>query len=89
MRRGRLLQLMAVCAALVPLLLAANAQQCSVGANGPQLYGYSIVAEFPHDARAFTQGLQHDTVCEANACRDVFWESTGGYARCVGAGQTL
>jgi glutamine cyclotransferase len=38
------------------------------------------MAELPHDAGAFTQGLQYDVVCddaEGAACREVFWESTG------------
>jgi hypothetical protein len=68
--------LMGVCA-FVPLLLVAS-QTCEVGPGGPQLWGYEVVAEFPHDPRAFTQGLQHDTVCNAqNSCSEVFWESTG------------
>jgi glutamine cyclotransferase len=69
---------MGVCA-FVPLLLVAS-QTCEVGPEGPQLWGYEVVAEFPHDPRAFTQGLQHDSVCNAqNSCSEVFWESTGQY----------
>lgn len=71
--------LMSVCA-FVPLLLVASqtSQTCEVGPGGPQLWGYEVVAEFPHDPRAFTQGLQHDTVCNAaGSCSEVFWESTG------------
>lgn len=68
--------LMSVCA-LVPLLLVSS-QTCDPGPGGPQLFGYEVVAEFPHDSWAFTQGLQHDTVCtKQGSCSDVFWESTG------------
>lgn len=72
------LWLMSVCA-LVPLVLVAS-QTCEVGPGGPQLYTYEVVAEFPHDPRAFTQGLQHDTVCNSKGtCNEVFWESTGTF----------
>jgi hypothetical protein len=55
-----------------------SSQTCQVGPEGPQLWGYDVVAEFPHDSRAFTQGLQYDTVCNAaGTCSEVFWESTG------------
>lgn len=67
---------MSVCA-FVPLLVVAS-QTCEVPAGGPLLFGYEVVAEYPHDARAFTQGLQHDSLCSsADSCTDVFWESTG------------
>lgn len=47
----------------------------------PQLYGYEVAAEFPHDPKAFTQGLVFDRRCYDNKtdCREVFWESTGMY----------
>lgn len=69
--------LMSICA-IVPLILVAG-QTCEVGPGGPELFGYEVVAEFPHDSRAFTQGLQHDTVCSNSDCTEVFWESTGQY----------
>lgn len=76
MRGARASLLMSVCA-FVPLVLVAS-QTCQVGPEGPQLWGYDVVAEFPHDSRAFTQGLQYDTVCNAaGTCSEVFWESTG------------
>jgi len=51
----------------------------------PKAMTYKIVAEFPHDQDAFTQGLEHGVACEdasgtsggPNECLDVFWESTG------------
>jgi hypothetical protein len=46
----------------------------------PTLFKVQVMAELPHDAGAFTQGLQYDVVCddeEGAACREVFWESTG------------
>lgn len=76
MREAGTVWLMSVCA-IVPLILVAG-QTCEVGPAGPELFGYEVVAEFPHDSRAFTQGLQHDTVCSnPDACTEVFWESTG------------
>jgi glutamine cyclotransferase len=87
MLRGRavFLWLMNICA-VVPLVLAAS-QTCEVGPGGPQLYGYKVVAEFPHDPRAFTQGLQYDAVCNSKGvCTDVFWESTG-MSPCPALGQ--
>ncbi|KAG1676377.1 hypothetical protein FOA52_001172 [Chlamydomonas sp. UWO 241] len=43
---------------------------------------FRVVAEYPHDQDAFTQGLEHDLVCdEQKTCTDVFWESTGMYGR--------
>lgn len=44
----------------------------------PSLYTYKVVAEYPHDGEAFTQGLEYDSQCdEKGVCRDIFWESTG------------
>lgn len=39
-----------------------------------RVYGYKIVAEYPHDPAAFTQGLFYDG-------NDTFYESTGLYGR--------
>jgi glutaminyl-peptide cyclotransferase len=36
------------------------------------------MAEFPHDASAFTQGLEYHEYCDQNGpCKQVFFESTG------------
>ncbi|KAG2423835.1 hypothetical protein HXX76_014995 [Chlamydomonas incerta] len=45
----------------------------------PVLWTYSVVAEYPHDHKAFTQGLQFDRTCDnsSKVCYDIFWESTG------------
>ena len=51
----------------------------------PQLFGFRILREYPHDPRAFTQGLEFDRHCDKKgggeqqrrACREVLWESTG------------
>jgi glutamine cyclotransferase len=44
----------------------------------PTLYSYAIKAEFPHDATAFTQGLEYYENCEQGGpCKQVFFESTG------------
>ena len=44
----------------------------------PTLYTYAIMAEFPHDAGAFTQGLEYHENCEQGTpCKQVFFESTG------------
>ena len=51
------------------LLLRTGAQTPSV----PQLYGYTMIKEYPHDPDAFTQGLDFDR----NATLEFFWESTG------------
>jgi len=46
-----------ICGAwLAILLLAAPSVVCAGGA-GPKIYGYEIVATYPHDPEAFTQGL--------------------------------
>ncbi|GBF94783.1 glutaminyl-peptide cyclotransferase [Raphidocelis subcapitata] len=49
----------------------------------PQLYTFHVVAEFPHDPTAFTQGLVFDTRCYENQkeCKEVFLESTGMYGK--------
>eukprot|EP00879_Flechtneria_rotunda_P020820 GHRR01021918.1.p1 GENE.GHRR01021918.1~~GHRR01021918.1.p1 ORF type:complete len:259 (+),score=42.76 GHRR01021918.1:662-1438(+) len=64
-------------------LLVVACQQCPAQSAGPELYGYKVVAEYPHDPNAFTQGLQFDTVCTTAGgdCREVFWESTGQYGK--------
>eukprot|EP00775_Hariotina_reticulata_P004553 gene4553-4805_t len=67
-------------------LLAVSCQQCPAQSTGsqPELYGYEVVAEYPHDPKAFTQGLQFDTICPTGtnaACREVLWESTGLYGQ--------
>ncbi|EFJ43996.1 hypothetical protein VOLCADRAFT_95857 [Volvox carteri f. nagariensis] len=38
-----------------------------------------VVADYPHDPKAFTQGLQFDRECDDDnkTCFDIFWESTG------------
>ena len=49
----------------------------------PRLYSYEVVRELPHQADAFTQGLEYDKQCAKTAkgdgfeCTDIFWESTG------------
>jgi len=44
----------------------------------PSLYTYKVVAEYPHDGEAFTQGFEYDSQCDGKGvCRDIFWESTG------------
>jgi glutamine cyclotransferase len=59
---------LAIVYAVQTLLLVAS-QPCQVGPGGPQLWGYDVVTELPHDARAYTQGLQHDVICDAqNSC---------------------
>lgn len=69
--------------AVATLMLLVASQPCEVFPGGPQLWGYDVVTELPHDARAFTQGLQHDVVCDAqNSCSEVFWESTGTVDSC-------
>ncbi|KAI8463079.1 MAG: glutamine cyclotransferase precursor-like protein [Monoraphidium minutum] len=66
---------------------AQAASQAEIGCGSwkpgmqPQLYGYQVVAEYPHDPKAFTQGLVFDRKCYDNKtdCKEVFWESTGMY----------
>ena len=51
---------------------------------GPRVYAYEVVNEFPHDPKAFTQGLEHEYKCVKSPtghpipeCSDILWESTG------------
>ena len=56
--------------------LATAAKKSNIGQ--PTLYTYEVIAEFPHDVEAFTQGLEYDERCtEGGPCRPIFWESTG------------
>lgn len=48
----------------------------------PKIFAYETIAEYPHDAGAFTQGLEYEKACMPTAggeqnCTDAFWESTG------------
>eukprot|EP00208_Stichococcus_sp_RCC1054_P005758 CAMPEP_0206141564 /NCGR_PEP_ID=MMETSP1473-20131121/13375_1 /ASSEMBLY_ACC=CAM_ASM_001109 /TAXON_ID=1461547 /ORGANISM="Stichococcus sp, Strain RCC1054" /LENGTH=324 /DNA_ID=CAMNT_0053536179 /DNA_START=227 /DNA_END=1201 /DNA_ORIENTATION=+ len=50
--------------------------------ENPKLYSYTVVATFPHDPQAFTQGLEFDQTCSKvpggkKECHDILWESTG------------
>lgn len=47
----------------------------------PDLYSFEVVAEYPHDPKAFTQGLVFDRRCDGagGECTDILWESTGNY----------
>lgn len=45
--------------------------------EGVKMYTYEVVRKLPHDARAFTQGLEY----EVNGDVEVFWESTGLYKK--------
>lgn len=47
--------------------------------NQPQLFTYEVVAEFPHDPKAFTQGLEYYEWCtsQGGTCAQLFYESTG------------
>ena len=63
---------------------------------GPRVYAYEVVQEFPHDPKAFTQGLEHEYKCVKSPtghpipeCSDVLWESTGGAGLPVPAPQVL
>jgi hypothetical protein len=42
-----------------------------------RMYTYEVVRALPHDAKAFTQGLEY----EKYKGREVFWESTGIYGK--------
>lgn len=53
-----------------------------VDTGQPNLFTYNVVAEYPHDPEAFTQGLEFERRCKdkpspASACRNILWESTG------------
>mmetsp|Transcript_27745 Transcript_27745/g.70722 ORF Transcript_27745/g.70722 Transcript_27745/m.70722 type:complete len:285 (-) Transcript_27745:299-1153(-) len=66
------------------LLLAVCMVMCiSVSSQPPKIAGYSVIAEYPHDPQAFTQGIQFDRSCDNDSkeCCDVFWESTGLYGQ--------
>jgi glutaminyl-peptide cyclotransferase len=71
-RRGRVLLAMAVVAAVAAGLLFAAGRQSPTASTGTEQtarYGYRVVQVFPHDPKAFTQGLLF---------RDGFlYESTG------------
>ena len=60
----------------------------------PWLYGYDIVRELPHQADAFTQGLEYDKRCTKTVkgdgfeCVDIFWESTGEHLQLLVASET-
>lgn len=58
-------------------------QACAApGPGQPQLYGFKVVAEFPHDPSSFTQGLVFSARCYDDAsgdCVEVLYESTGMY----------
>lgn len=65
-------------AVLFMAVLVGSQPTCDVGPGGPQLWGFDVVARYPHDSKAFTQGLLHGITCDAQgACSEVFWESTG------------
>lgn len=44
-----------------------------LAANPPVIYNYEVINEYPHDATAFTQGLEIHN--------DFFYESTGNYGK--------
>ena len=49
-------------------VLVCCAQQCETAVRGePQLYTYEVVAEYPHDPHAFTQGAAR-CCCEGTVC---------------------
>jgi len=55
-----------------------SARPKKINQGQPTLYTYAITAEFPHDASAFTQGLEYYENCEQGSpCKQVFIESTG------------
>ena len=44
----------------------------------PAIFGYHLVAQYPHDTGAFTEGLIYERGCSVDEpCQPVFWESTG------------
>jgi hypothetical protein len=52
---------LALCLAhnLLLCIITSTAQICpALPAGAPELYGYNVVAEYPHDPKAFTQGKQ-------------------------------
>ncbi|GAX83974.1 hypothetical protein CEUSTIGMA_g11398.t1 [Chlamydomonas eustigma] len=64
------------------VFLLAHILHCSRHPS-PKVLSYHVVAEYPHDHSAFTQGLEHDRLCNntTQECLDVFWESTGLYGQ--------
>lgn len=74
---ARLLALWLAVACLPP----ASGDCSSWPVGKPALFGYQIVAEYPHDPTAFTQGLVYDRKCDAAGgnCEEIFYESTGQY----------
>lgn len=54
-----------------------------VDTGQPTLLVAEIKAAYPHDARAFTQGLEYDERnCDGQGkCTEIFWESTGLYGQ--------
>jgi glutamine cyclotransferase len=67
--RHRLFGLLVAIALLAPIAVAAQ-EASPVGAVTPP-FGYRVVTEYPHDRRAFTQGLAY--------VDDVLYEGTGLY----------
>ena len=70
--------------------------EAGLAGDFPWLYGYEVVRELPHQADAFTQGLEYDKRCAKTSagdgfeCTDIFWESTGALAwRCYGSVTSL
>ncbi|CAG9460681.1 unnamed protein product [Pedinophyceae sp. YPF-701] len=49
--------------------------------TGAEAYELRVVAEYPHDPAAFTQGIEYDQYCPTgpDSCEDTFLESTGLY----------
>jgi glutaminyl-peptide cyclotransferase len=64
--RGKL----ALCALLC---LPCFAAECKLPRSKPEAFGYQVIAAFPHDSKAFTQGLIY--------IDGVLYESTGEYGR--------
>lgn len=55
-----------------------------VDTGQPTLFNYQVIHSYPHDHKAYTQGLEFDQKCEetgSKPCIDFFWESTGLYER--------
>jgi glutamine cyclotransferase len=65
---GAMLAIAALCA-----VLASNVSEASGETGNPSIYGYRIVNVYPHDSRAFTQGLVYH--------EGFLFESTGRYGR--------
>lgn len=85
---ARLWLLALLLAGASPRGAAKKRQACAAPAPGaPQLWRFSVVAEFPHDPTAFTQGLVFGTRCysDSDECKEVFYESTGARGKWGGA----